>query len=66
MLVEAPFSSRSKSEIIKIGSELSVPFELTWFCYFNGLKHCRKCMSCVNPRRAFSQASVGDTTEYEK
>jgi len=65
IFIEAPFNSRSISEIIKIGSELGVPVELTWSSRFNGLKHWGKCRSCVNPRRVFSQAAVGDTREYE-
>jgi 7-cyano-7-deazaguanine synthase len=62
--IEAPFSSIPKSAIIKLGSELGVPFDLTWSCYFNGPKHCGKCESCVNRRNAFREARVADPTEY--
>jgi 7-cyano-7-deazaguanine synthase len=64
--IEAPFSGKPKSETIKVGAELGVPFELTWSCYFNGLKHCGKCESCVNRKRAFNEAGVSDPTEYEE
>jgi 7-cyano-7-deazaguanine synthase len=64
--VEAPFSGKPKSETIRIGAELGVPFELTWSCYFNGLKHCGKCESCVNRKKAFSEAGVSDPAEYEE
>jgi len=63
--VEAPFSDGPKSGIIKRGLELGVPFELTWSCYFGGAKHCGKCESCVNRKRAFEKAQVQDPTEYE-
>ena len=64
--IEAPFNDRSKSETIKIGAELGVPFELTWSCYRDGPRHCGECESCVNRKRAFAEAGISDPTEYEK
>ena len=62
--INAPFSGIAKSELIKIGSDLGVPFQLTWSCYLDKEKHCGKCESCVNRRNAFKQAGVNDPTEY--
>jgi len=63
--IEAPFSGKPKSETIKAGAELGVPFELTWSCYRDGPLHCGKCESCVNRKKAFAQAGIRDPTEYE-
>jgi 7-cyano-7-deazaguanine synthase len=62
--IEAPFSGITKAELIKKGKELSVPFELTWSCYFDREKHCGKCESCVNRKKAFKEANILDPTEY--
>jgi 7-cyano-7-deazaguanine synthase len=60
----APFSNMSKSELLKIGQDLGVPFELTWSCYLDREKHCGICESCVNRRNAFKQAGIPDPTQY--
>lgn len=64
LIVQAPFSQTSKSDLVRLGAELGVPFELTWSCYLNGRRHCGKCESCVNRKNAFKQAAVMDPTEY--
>jgi 7-cyano-7-deazaguanine synthase len=64
--IEAPFNDRPKAEIIKAGSELGVPFNLTWSCYRNEPTHCGRCESCVNRKKAFAAAAIPDPTEYEE
>jgi len=62
--IQAPFSEKRKSEVIKKGAELGVPFELTWSCYTNAEKHCGNCESCVNRKKAFQEAGSTDLTKY--
>ena len=62
--INAPFCGVTKSELIKVGASLGVPFNLTWSCYLDQEKHCGKCESCVNRKNAFRQAGVPDPTEY--
>ena len=64
VVVEAPFGDIPKSEIIRRGRELGVPFHLTWSCYLSGSRHCGRCESCVNRKRAFEEAGIPDPTEY--
>jgi 7-cyano-7-deazaguanine synthase len=63
--IQAPFSGKRKSDLFKAGTELGVPFELTWSCYRDSAKHCGKCESCNNRKKAFQEAGVADPTKYE-
>lgn len=62
--IKAPFSNISKSDVIKLGSKLGVPFDLTWSCYRGEPKHCGKCESCISRKKGFEEAEVIDPTEY--
>lgn len=66
IFINAPFSDIPKSEILKKGQQLGVPFQLTWSCYYNGPLHCGKCESCINRKRAFQKAHISDPTEYSE
>jgi len=59
-----PFVEMSKAEIVRLGHELGVPFELTWSCYKGDQVHCGTCPTCVERKRAFRDAQVTDPTEY--
>jgi len=62
--IEAPFLSKTKAEIVKVGVDLGVPFEETWSCYKGGDLHCGTCGTCVERREAFVLAGVSDPTGY--
>lgn len=62
--IEAPLISLKKSEVVRLGARLGVPFWLTWSCYRDGEAHCGSCESCVNRKRAFIEAGVEDPTVY--
>lgn len=42
----------TKSEIVKVGRRLNVPFEMIWTCYLGGETQCGKCESCQRFARA--------------
>jgi 7-cyano-7-deazaguanine synthase len=64
-ILRAPFVTKTKTDIVRIGAELGVPFAQTWSCYRGGERHCGTCGTCVERREAFSEAGVDDPTEYE-
>ena len=58
--IEAPFVNVSKAEVVRIGLELGVPYELTWSCYEGGEKPCGKCGTCIDRAAAFQANHMED------
>ena len=58
--IEAPFVNVSKAEVVRIGLELNVPYEVTWSCYEGGEKPCGKCGTCIDRAAAFQANHVED------
>ncbi len=48
----------NKIDIVKLGLELQLPFELIWPCYFAGEKWCGECESCLRFKRALMGNSI--------
>jgi 7-cyano-7-deazaguanine synthase len=51
-------TSLLKTDIVRRGVELHVPFDLIWPCYFGGEKPCGVCESCQRFKRAIEAAGV--------
>ena len=60
----APLLNKSKGEVVKLGHELHVPFNLTWSCYDGGELHCGLCGACQNRQEGFREANIIDPTTY--
>ena len=58
--IEAPFVNMNKGEIVKMGLELKVPYELTWSCYEGGEEPCGRCGTCIDRAKAFAANGIPD------
>ena len=51
--IKTPLIQMTKVEIARLGTELGVPFEVSWSCYQDGDVACGVCDSCVVRQKAF-------------
>ena len=51
--LEAPFVGMSKTDVVREGLSLGVPYEMTWSCYEGGEKPCGVCGTCRDRIAAF-------------
>lgn len=58
--IEAPFVGMNKSQVVKTGLELGVPYDLTWSCYEGGEVPCGTCGTCRDRLAAFEENGVTD------
>jgi 7-cyano-7-deazaguanine synthase len=59
-----PFVQLNKTEILKIGMDLGVPYEDTWSCYQDGEQACGVCGSCHFRKEAFHAIGIEDPIPY--
>ena len=64
--LEAPLLMMNKTEVVKTGLDLGVPYELTWSCYEGDDLACGECGTCIDRIRAFKDNGVKDLIEYKK
>lgn len=62
----APFIRSNKSEVVKTGLSLDVPYHLTWSCYEGHEKACGICGTCLDRKAAFLSNGVKDPILYEQ
>lgn len=55
-----PLLNKNKSQIIRLGQSLGVPFELTWSCYRGKNYPCGECDSCHYRAKGFKEAGLVD------
>ncbi len=63
LVIKAPFVNMNKADVVKIGLDMGVPYELTWSCYEGGDKPCGMCGTCIDRRAAFEKNGAKDPLE---
>ena len=58
--IEAPIIRMSKADIVRYGTELGAPLELTWSCYAGQEWPCGACDSCLLRADGFLAAGLPD------
>ena len=60
-----PFIRLTKTDILREGMKLMVPYEHTWSCYRNETRACGTCGSCHFRKEAFNAIGREDPIPYE-
>jgi len=64
-LIETPFLTTSKSDVLLLGKKLGVSFEQTFSCAESeSFVHCGKCYQCTKRIAAFKKARIIDTAQF--
>ncbi len=63
--IHSPFTAMWKTEVVRIGLELGVPYEITHTCYEGRRPACGVCDACVERIGAFRANGVRDPIAYE-
>lgn len=58
--VGAPLAQHSKAEMVRLGSEMGVPFGNTWSCQNDEGEACGECNNCCARAEAFEQLGLVD------
>jgi len=58
--IKAPVIDFNKHEIVKLGSKINAPMNLSYSCYIGREEPCGVCESCMRRKRAFQEAGIED------
>jgi len=58
--VYTPFLGMTKTDVLKLGVELGVPYEKTYSCYKGTVLPCGECATCRQRKEAFESLGLKD------
>ena len=58
IVIDAPYTNISKTEIARHGKLLGINYDETWSCYKGGDTPCGKCGTCVEREEALREAGI--------
>jgi len=61
----APLVFKTKTEIVRMGHKLNIPFQFTWSCHKTNKNPCGLCSNCVSRSKAFRNNNLKDPIVYE-
>ena len=64
--LKTPFVNLNKTDILRQGMGLGVPYEDTWSCYRSNGPACGTCDSCWYRLEAFKELGIRDPITYKK
>jgi len=62
--IHTPFVDKWKTEVVKIGLDLDVPYQHTHTCYKGQRPACGRCDACAERLEAFRQNGIEDPLPY--
>ena len=54
----------NKAQIVRVGLERDVPFNVVWSCYESGTTMCSRCESCQRSIRAYQESGIWDQMQH--
>jgi 7-cyano-7-deazaguanine synthase len=64
--VISPTVKLTKTEMVALGRQLHVPFQLIWSCYHGADLMCGECESCLRLKRALQQGGLAETVSFDR
>ena len=59
-VVETPLIDMTRVEIVRLGTHVAAPLDLTWNCHKGREEPCSACPGCLGRSQAFTAAGIAD------